>query len=72
MSRIREGEKVPAPCRHCASVSLTVTVKAGVQMLRCPKCNAKSRVRVRPESEDGSIAFEAATRESDGNATSGS
>ncbi len=35
---IQEGEVVALPCRHCASLTIRLRIRAGLQKERCSRC----------------------------------
>ncbi len=52
---IKEGEELTLPCKHCASVSLTVVVKAGAVPIYCPKCARPTRVTIAKSNDTWSV-----------------
>lgn len=53
---LQEGDLVPVPCRHCASVSLTIQITSSVLQICCPKCGKPSEVRIQNEMDGWAVS----------------
>jgi hypothetical protein len=56
---IKVGDVVSVPCRHCAALSIKLTVEPGERRRRCPSCRKETRFRIRPTAGNCEIRSEA-------------
>ncbi len=55
-----EGDRVPVPCRHCASLSTEVTITSGSHEARCGRCDRTTRILVSKKDGGWSVTTEIA------------
>jgi GNAT superfamily N-acetyltransferase len=62
---LKEGDLVPVPCRHCASVALSIQITPSVLQIPCAKCGKASEVCVQNGMDGWAISVKAVSRESE-------
>lgn len=62
---LKEGDLVPVPCRHCASVSLSIQITSSVFQIPCAKCGKASEVRIQDGMDGWAISVKAISEESE-------
>ena len=53
-----EGEEIVVPCKHCSSVSLTLSMKVGSAIFTCHKCGKDTRLSIEKDGTGWSIRSE--------------
>jgi GNAT superfamily N-acetyltransferase len=62
---LKEGDLVPVPCRHCASVALSIQITPSVLQIPCAKCGKASEVRIHNGMDGWAISVKAVSGESE-------
>ena len=62
---LKEGDLVSVPCRHCASVSLSIQITPSVLQILCAKCGKASEVRIQNEMGGWAVSLRAVSGESE-------
>ena len=62
---LKEGDLVPVPCRHCASVTLSIQITDSVLQIPCVKCGKASEVRIQNGMDGWAISVKAISEESE-------
>lgn len=57
---INEGDRIPIPCRHCASLSIEIPIAPGLCEARCGRCSRVQQIRVLRKDDGWSVTTEAA------------
>lgn len=55
-----EGERIPIPCRHCASLSIEVAIRTGTALGTCHRCKAVTRITMGKRDDGWSVTTELA------------